>query len=942
MADKIDFFWELFEAVSGGTGKGITNALDALAKSDRTKLETYFTQVIDQTSFSTQDYHRLRKFLIDLFATHRSLASQSLASSDPHSLSNSDLDELFRSFGYPHSPQLRGFDENPLEQKIQFFLDLVNLYKVKGTPQSLVDVLQYYGVTEIDIYEFLLKLSSPNNLIFDGKAVAGTTVAPNTLQIPFSNLTTADPHWLYTSQQILQLNNSNKINLPSQTPYLGIQPVVDLDGSEFSIIARYVQDQYNYWDVHGTVPPANAEITEFGEVTSLLELYLSCIYMFNKEFDLGKEQDPCNFLCYDGTNINAVDVTTEFDELSIPPIRRCDLNTITPPLPVISNSNLIPSYSYCAASKLLTYNNDFTRPSTTNFLVDKNSAGYYLNLINPTLKSKLDSVLDPLEVLYSLLKDLSNWVRSNIGFGFVNFGFILFGINEFFKDLKPVIEFFKPYRARLLLLESLQIKNRLFNSIAVNDSFNTDVDVNINDFMTGDSSPCCTPDSTALPICIGEEITKCQRDWVVAPESIVWKGLWKEATEYHVNDVIVSGLLPGDHFICIQEHVSTPSTTKPGHGTDWILVWSLYSEIVCADSTGVNASVHSRDTFDCGSHFDIGAVTDIPQEIKIDVIETRHDHMRCPNDGTGFVVSEITDDRAISPNMTQLEFGVTNQRISFDNGMSNTNYSIAATLSNIDSPASQYNFIITEKGKTYFDIKFSGALDSDKYWLNWSLTDSTNSDIIQLNTGDYEKTITLNQSCIDSTNYTVSVMLRNELDANASVYGWSVINKTTNSFTVHFSGRIDSDNYYIEWFVCEGIQKGNFNVASGVSEVSIPLPTAIDIDYPLLVTLSSNDTDSIYTPVVTSKQPNYFTVKFSGIIDSDNYFVSWSIPSLSEYEWLQYYQSGGFRDFDSDGMFDCTHGFDLVQITVEGSSDGFLLQEDTYHLLQEDESRIII
>ena len=155
MANKIDFFWKLFDAVAGGPGEGITDVLNSLAKSDRAKLDTYFTEVIDQASFATEDYNRLRKFLVDLFATHRTLTSQTFSASDPHSLSNSDLDELFRSFGYLYSSQLRGFDENPLEQKIQFFLDLVNLYKIKGTPQSLVDVLQYYGVTDIDVYEFV-------------------------------------------------------------------------------------------------------------------------------------------------------------------------------------------------------------------------------------------------------------------------------------------------------------------------------------------------------------------------------------------------------------------------------------------------------------------------------------------------------------------------------------------------------------------------------------------------------------------------------------------------------------------------------------------------------------------------------------------------------------------------------------------------------------------
>ena len=35
MSNKIDLFWEIFKSVSGNTGD-ITDALDAIAKSDRT------------------------------------------------------------------------------------------------------------------------------------------------------------------------------------------------------------------------------------------------------------------------------------------------------------------------------------------------------------------------------------------------------------------------------------------------------------------------------------------------------------------------------------------------------------------------------------------------------------------------------------------------------------------------------------------------------------------------------------------------------------------------------------------------------------------------------------------------------------------------------------------------------------------------------------------
>jgi len=613
MANKIDQFWEIFKAVAGEVST-VTKSTNAIAKSDRTKVEDYFSNVIDQYSFETADYNRLRKFMIDLYASFRTQSTVSLASSDPHALSNSDLDELFRSMGYDLSVSLRDVDENPLEQKVQFFLDLVNLYKVKGTPQSLVDVLQYYGVTEVDIFEFFLKKDAPNSLFFEGHAIAGTTINPSEIGIPYNNLVSTDPHWVYSASQILQLDQTNKINLPSKTPYLGIQPSVDVDGAEMPILQRYVQDEYDYYVAHGVVPDPTAEITYLGENTSMLELYLATIYMFGTLFDCGFDDyliRPTDFVCYDGTKSNNIEILTDFDALTKGKVTsREDLK----------NRNEA-------------YLELFSRKVSSNFLIDKTTSGTLLNTINPTLKLALDNAGRPLLALYSLLKDLALWVRANIGFGFVEFGFILFGIQEFFKQLVPMIDFFKPYRARLLLIEKLQVANRLFNTIALADSFTVDSDQQIHDFLTGDGKPCCNTDDST---CTGST-TVCRREFVgTPPVSYNWRENWETATDYSVDDAVSSGV--GTQYICIQAHTSG-TETKPGIGMDWALYWNLMSNIVCTDSTGVDVSYYARETYDCGSYYDAGAVIDELLLISEDDID---DHLRCPaSDTTGFVVSEV-------------------------------------------------------------------------------------------------------------------------------------------------------------------------------------------------------------------------------------------------------------------------------------------------------------
>lgn len=898
-----------------GPDPDITTVESGVAKGDRTKVENLFSSVLDQVSFGTQDYNRLRKFLIDLYSSHRSLVTFSTQASDPHSLSNSDLDELFRSFGYPYSSSLRGFDENPLEQKVQFFLDLVNLYKVKGTPQSLLDVLQYYGVTELDIYEFFLKRSDASTLFFEGKSVAGTTANPSLLKIPYSNLTSLDPHWMYTKQQILNLIQTNSINLPSKTPYLGVQPIVNVEGAEISILVRKVQDQYDIYNDTGTLPTADAEIEYIGEVRTLLELYLSTLYMFNKLYDIGAYSQ--NFICYDGTNTVAADILEEYDLITSRPTSR-------------ANQKI----------KLQEYYDLFTRPTISNFLQTKSDPSIYLNSIAPDIKIQLDNAGDVLDVLYSLMKDLATWVRNNIGFGFIDFGFILFGIEAFFSDLKNVTDFFKPYRSRLLLLESLQEKNRLFNSILVEDSLSLRSNLTFHDFMTGDSTPCCNSDvdSTSQILCESSESSKCQREFTVpVPSSMVWKGLWLNSIIYSVNDVIPDS--NNNHYICIKAHTSS-YTTKPPSGLGWTIYWKKISQIVCTDTTG--ATYYSRETYDCGSSFDYGAV--VNGDVVIEAKDVYSDHLRCPSDSSAFVVSEILDIDSYE-NTSPIYFsapltsGATTATITFVDPQPDTNYSVGLSILNETSYLSIYDYVITNKRTDGFDIMLSGQTDSDDYYAMWVIDSTGTFGSTPLLENEDEKTIMLPNDCT-GTNYSVFISLNNVVDSIPSVYGFDVINKQQDRFTIRFSGPMDSTNYQLDWSVCSSDPYGEYNIPTGVSSITIPLPASKPNDgYPLIVNLLAPDsTSSIYSLIVSDKTSTTFSVNFSSEIESSGYKLLWYLPQTRTVEIynLDYYQTGGFRDFDEEGSFDCTHGFDLVKITVEDTiSDYLLLEDDISRLLQE-------
>jgi len=814
---NIDSFWEIFNAISTGSGN-ITDALDSLAKSDKAKLENFFSSVVDQSSFDTTDWDRLRKFLIDLYASHRTFATSSIHASDPHSLSNSDLDELFRSFGFPYSTSLHGFDENPLEQKIQFFLDLVNLYKVKGTPQSIYDVLNYYGLTSLDIYEFFLELKSATSLQFKGTAVTGSSITPNRIILPFENLTASDPHWLYTAQQILQLNNINKINLPSKTPYLAIQPIIDIDGPEISILARAVQDQYDYYTTYATTPIANADISVVGETRSLLELYLSTIYVFNKLYSVGVVAD--RFKCYDGTNTNAIDIVSEYNSITTQPTSR---------------SNLITKYDQ--------YINNFSRLTSTNFLQNSSDAGTYLQQIAPDIKADLDSSGDLEDVLSSLLRDLSTWVRTNFGLGFVNFSFILFGIQAFFEDIKQVIDFFKPYRARIVLLESLRISDRLLNSIVVEDKVSYDADINVYDFVTGDSTPCCSSDTPvdATSIIQCENSTKCTRHYLENPSSIRFRGFWKLGEYYELNDVIPDK--DNNQYICTSAHYAL-TTTKPPTGISYANYWDKLSEIVCQDNT--SATYYSRDTFDCGSNFDYGAVVNETTEIYQE--DTIYDHMRCPSDSSAFVVSQLNDysyntNTKHIPYSSPLDPNSTSFTILFDRTIDSTNYIPFVSIRNESGSGASFASIVTNKRTTSFDVLLSGKIESDRYYADWAIDSTGITGVYNLSAGDSTAIVLLTSDCT-STDYAIALTLSNYVDTIPSLFLFDIIDKKPGYFIVRFSEPMDSDNYNIEWSVCDSKgTHGKYDLPLGVSEVTIPVTTVYsNKQYPIFVSVQSPGT----------------------------------------------------------------------------------------------------
>jgi len=891
-----ELYWKLFNIAGGGSESDVTKVLDSIVKSDRSKLDQYFTSSVDQIAFDTQDWKRMRAFFIDLFSAHRSLITQAASISDPHFLTNSELDELFRSFGYPESVRLQGFDENPLENKVQLFLDLVNLYKIKGTPRSILEVLQYYGIPELDIFEFWLQKKSQGELEFRGEAVAGTTLDPSPITLPFDLLTLGDPHWMMSESKVLQLDALNKINLPSKTPYFAVQPSVEI-GIENAILVRLVQDQFESWATTGNLPPQDADITILGVTSSLLELYLLTLYSFHKDYEVGS--DINRFACYDGTNTTTVDIVAEYESIISGPITR---------------ANKDPKYQQ--------YIDLFTRARDEHFLYGPQTAETTLNMINPQLITDLDSLTsDNATALQSLLKDLAVWVRNNIGFGFVNLGYIFFGLNQLFEDLKPVIKFFKPYRARLVVLELLNFRNQLTESIPMEDSIDGfTIDFDTYDYMTADSAPCCT------------------------------------------------------------ENIDTTSN-------------------ICLDTTA--GTFYSRDTYDCGSYHDIGAVDDItPIEITIEqnICDAFRCPPGCPSDSTDTSASTYQDvcDRLgsipppnfdgtsamiIAPDSTDcsewlpmtcenapyvfsetitdtlehiedLVIGTESYTVLFPEEEGSSDYILNVNLFNEwvgGLTASMYGIIITQKSKSGFTIAFSSPLDRLDYKLSWSVNPSaTNRGTEVLTQGSDTYTVTFGTP-FTGTDYAIGTSMVNVVDSPPSMYQFIVTEKDENGFTMQFNSPIDSTNYTIDWNIFDStsyVPNGLVNIPYGVDEFTVYYPSENkqqnDIYALSLTMINTEDTTaSVYSYLLTRKDNNNFTIAFSSPIDSTNYYLSYAITHKPVEEYL-YRQESGFRLYDTMGTFDCTHGFDSVEVEVQVlAQQGVILQENDGWLLLEDGGGIL-
>lgn len=475
---KPEDFWKIFKYIyqnrnnGGGNDIEIQDNIKAIALSEYSKSNILFEETIDQIPFTSQDYRKLRSFLINWYASHRALTKIQEDSSELFFMNNENLDELFKSFGYQYSTRISSF-----ETKVNFFLDLVNLYKIKGTPASIRRILSYYGMRNVVLTEYFLRLNDDNILMFDPKPLLDTYNDNKDLNLAplyFSDLTKLDAHWLQTNSDIMQLINDNKISLPSKTPYFGVRPSYEFKSIDpvLTYFSRIISDNIKGFLDDGTLQERDIFVEEINFNISITELYLTCIYCFNKVYGYTPSTDD-NFV------INNTNITDDYD------LFKQEYESIIKHTPTSREDR---------NQKIHEFADKFTRNLSLSYLNSQDESASLLDTMNPGLREEIDVWENAgriIEVLPYLVNALNAWLDDNIDVSFPDFTILTLGF-EGLLDIRDAIDFFKPKRSRFLALDvAYEFNNKLFDSVQFEDEVtNFDLQQDFHIYGRPDSIDC--------------------------------------------------------------------------------------------------------------------------------------------------------------------------------------------------------------------------------------------------------------------------------------------------------------------------------------------------------------------------------------------------------------------------------------------------------------------
>jgi len=437
--------------------------------SEKQKIVELFETIIDQPAFMSNDHKRMRKLLINWYTAHRTSITLTRQSIDPHSMSTDALNEMIRCFGFPYPHKIVSSN-----LKAQFILDIVELYKKKGTPWVLVKALQtYFGLNSLVLSEWWIHHNGANDTFY----AKAHPVIPRTFrtdprlsqELSYDVFTRNKPLWRMTETKLRELYDECVITLPSMTTYISMNGTLNIleINIALSILNRSIQESFEFWNDTGTLN-YNVYLSKLSSVVSLLTLVLGITYLFNSQHSA---TDP-KYTFYNGffAPLDVVDGDGNRDDID-----DVEYDLI---LDEYNSINIRPITKAQREELLETRYAKFTEvgvtQSVTTALAD---AGTYLEQIQPEFKAELDERVsnggDVNSVIETLLEDLDFYMINNMEIIEFPISYLIIG-SPIEEHLKEVIDFFKPYHTQLRDFTSiLSLNDPLGDSQLEDDEFGT-------------------------------------------------------------------------------------------------------------------------------------------------------------------------------------------------------------------------------------------------------------------------------------------------------------------------------------------------------------------------------------------------------------------------------------------------------------------------------------
>lgn len=417
------------------------NEISSLLVDIRTKVETYFKEVVDQPVYKTNDYLRLRKFLIYWYSAFNSLCVQEKRVSDIDFI---DKGLLLRSLGYELYTE-----HSDIHQKT-LCTELSDIWSQKGTPLAMSKMMSMLDINNFILYEYWLDLDySDNQLRFTPVVIENLSYNTGILALdpppikPYEAAVEGDPHWYLTEEEILESERSGDLSLPSLSPYVGLVSTNNWVKNSNYVNAyanRVCNDTYNDYLTNPKFNLRDYQKYYFymiSENISLLELYLAIGYTYNTY--------------YNRTDVEPRDGVTE----RVPHFNGSE-EKLYDQIQFVTEFNKTYRRIYSTKEKKELLEESKTNWQTLNPITcwTYEESKQILSTLSPTIYNLCNSMLESnqgYDLLIELLTMFDYFISHDTGLTSYSSLFMLFDPLKQYKDkIKKVFNYFKPIHTRLL------------------------------------------------------------------------------------------------------------------------------------------------------------------------------------------------------------------------------------------------------------------------------------------------------------------------------------------------------------------------------------------------------------------------------------------------------------------------------------------------------------